>query len=92
MKTLYNLVKARNAKNLTQAAMAELLGIAVPTYTQYETGRNKPNYEMLILISRVLDVSIDYLVDNKRVSSEEQLNEIESDLLVLIDKIRKLKK
>ena len=89
---MYNLIKARNKKNLTQANMAELLSIAVPTYTLYENGRRKPNFETLIKISKILDVSIDYLVENNRDQDiTDDLAQVEIKLNEILEIINKIK-
>lgn len=52
----------------TQKEMGEKLGIATITYFKYEHGENEPNYNTLIKLSNIFNVSIDYLLgkDNER--------------------------
>ena len=47
---------------LTQKEIASKLNIQRVTYSHYETGRSQPSIDTLILISNILDCSIDYLV------------------------------
>ncbi len=49
-------------RNLTQKQLAEVLGIAQNTYSQYETGVNGLPVEMLIALCKFYDVSADYLL------------------------------
>lgn len=52
----------RESKKVTQAGMAEFLGIDRSTYTKYESGKSKPDSDMLIKIADYFGVSIDYLL------------------------------
>ena len=53
---------ARKSKGMTQAALADLLGISQPAYFQFESGKRTPNVPMVIKLCRALDVSADYLL------------------------------
>lgn len=55
---------AREQLNISQIQMAKKLGIAVTTYRNYENTTREPNYDILVNISKVLGVSIDYLLGN----------------------------
>ena len=54
--------KARKAKGLTAQQMAEKLGISIRTYRYYESDTNSPSFEILVPLSDILDISIDYLM------------------------------
>jgi len=56
------LKRARNELGLTQVETAKLLRIDKSTIAKYETGRTEPNLEMLALISRLFQVSADWLI------------------------------
>lgn len=56
--------ETRESKNISQTEMANMLGIAVTTYRNYENTSREPNYDMLVNISKILDVSIDFLLNN----------------------------
>lgn len=70
------LKELRTEKNLSQAKLANLLGIQQKRYSTYETGTAEPSIEMLKQLSAIFNVSIDYLVENdikgKTVYNEEQ--------------------
>ncbi len=55
----------RENKELSQTEMAQKLGIAVTTYRNYENTTREPNYEILVNIANLLDVSVDYLLGNE---------------------------
>ncbi len=54
----------RESLNISQTQMANMLGIAVTTYRNYENTSREPNYDILVNISNTLGVSIDYLLGN----------------------------
>lgn len=60
-----NLKIIRKIKNLTQEDVANKLNIARTTYQSYENGFNEMNYDVLKKISKLFDVSIDYLLENE---------------------------
>lgn len=58
----------REDKDWTQQQIAEMLFINRRTYSSYETGVRTMSPEILIKLSRIHDVSVDYLLgltDNK---------------------------
>ncbi len=57
-----NLKKARTDKGYTQDMMAKKLNISRPTYTRYETGERKPDYETIKKLADILEVSTDFLI------------------------------
>lgn len=56
------LKEVRNEKGLNQKKIATCLNITQQTYSDYETGRTNPDIDTLILISDILETSIDYLL------------------------------
>ena len=54
----------RESKKISQTQMANMLGIAVTTYRNYENTTREPNYDILINISKILCVSTDVLLEN----------------------------
>ncbi len=71
----------RRAMDYTQAEMAHALGIRTARYSKYEVGRSEAPYEVLIKISRLTSVSIDYLVSGEeprrsRRTLREQLRDL----------------
>lgn len=56
------LKKARNAKNLSQQALADIIGKSLNTVGLYERGLRQPSLETLCLLADTLEVSVDYLL------------------------------
>ena len=52
----------RKAKGLTQAQAAERLGVTKAMISAYETSAKSPSLEVLLRLSALYGVSIDYLV------------------------------
>lgn len=66
------LKKARNAKNLSQQALADIIGKSLNTVGLYERGLRQPSLETLCLLADTLEVSVDYLLartDEKRMGN-----------------------
>ena len=55
----------RIKRGLTSKAMAQKLGVANSSYSQYENGKRKPDVLKIKEISKVLGVSSDYLLFGK---------------------------
>lgn len=52
----------RAAKSLSQAELANKLGVMQHTVSKYENNVKRPSFEVLILLADVFDVSTDYLL------------------------------
>ncbi len=58
-----NLKKLRRERNLSQAQLADMLGIARTSYTRYESGAGEMNYRLLVRLADTLETSVDVLLD-----------------------------
>jgi len=67
----------RTKKQLSQKQVAERISVASPTLSGYETGNTTPPIDMLIKLSSVYNVSLDFLVgiERKRTISVDSLKE-----------------
>ena len=58
-----NNLKALRIKNdMTQAQLAQKLGLTKSVISAYETGLRLPSYDILINVARIYNVSTDYLL------------------------------
>ena len=57
-----NLKQVRQDANMTQAEVAERIGVAKNTYCNWELGTREPNIINIKALARLFDVSVDYLV------------------------------
>ena len=55
------LKELRNAKGVSQVAIADILGITDCGYRKYEAGDNEPTMFILIALANYFGVSLDYL-------------------------------
>ena len=87
------LKKARIEQGLTSKQMAEAIGVAPSSYSQYENGHREPDVFKIKEITKVLNISADYLLgieskNKKNVlygrlndTGQQKVNEYISDLL-----------
>ena len=55
-------LECRKASKMTQRQVAQALGVSQPVYQRFETGVFECNYEQLVQLSNIFDVSVDYLL------------------------------
>lgn len=82
----------RIKKNLTQAQLAQKLGLTKSVISAYETGLRLPSYDVLIHIAKIFNVSTDYLLglENENQVDLSGLSEDEvSALMKLIGAMKK---
>lgn len=63
----------RESRHLTQARLAELLGIDPRAYNRWERGGGTPQLDTLAKMADILQVTLDELVGRKPVSNEVKL-------------------
>lgn len=56
----------RTANKMSQKELAERIGIAKSVISFYESGERFPSYDVLIKISRIFNVTTDFLLDVER--------------------------
>ena len=61
-KNIYNL---RKAKGFSQEFMAEQINVSRQTISNWELGETSPNPEQLLLLSKILETSVDNLLGNE---------------------------
>ena len=62
--TMYRRIRdLRHDQDLTQTQLAKILGMSQTGYSKYETGENDIPTEILIRLSQLYNVNIDYLLD-----------------------------
>ena len=81
----------RSRNSLTQAQLAQKLGVTKSVISAYETGLRLPSYDILISISQIFKVSTDYLlgVDHKQDIDLSGLTEEEIVALKALIKVMK---
>ena len=56
----------RTELKITQAQLAELVGIGQSTISEIESGRHQPTIELALLIARALQTSVDNIFEVKQ--------------------------
>lgn len=80
----------RAGKHLTQEQLAHRVGVTKGMISAYETASKAPSLEVLIRLSRVLGVTVDYLVcvDAPRYVDLSALDDSSAALIIaLVDKL-----
>ena len=72
----FRIKEARQAANLTQRQLAEMLGIKDATLSGYEIGAHDPKSNTLIEIARICGVTVDYLLGLNREEEPAEIGEL----------------
>lgn len=75
-----NIKDIRVRKGLTQAEVASALGVSSVVYSRYETGSRQPSIDMLVQMSDIFGVTVDYLL-GRRIAEDSSLSDFEQRLL-----------
>lgn len=59
------LKELRKANKLTQYALAKELGVSTSAIGLWETQKREPDYETMLKISQLFNVTVDYLIGTK---------------------------
>lgn len=71
----------RKQEKLTQPVIAEILNVAINTYSQYENDIRKPSFELLRKLSEFYKVDTMYFTDKQ--IDDEEINRNHDDILKL---------
>lgn len=78
----HRLMELRKKKRLTQAELADILGVARTTYSSYEQGRRTPDVDIQNKIADYFGVTLDYL-HGREVKSENKEENLTSTQLTI---------
>lgn len=65
-KTGQFLKELRNGKKLTQAELAEILGVTNRSISRWENGATMPDFDLLIALAKYYDIEIGEILDGER--------------------------
>ena len=77
IKTGKFIAERRREKGMTQAQLAEKIGVSDRAVSKWETGRGMPEYSLLIPLCRELEISVNELLNGERLSEEEYREKFE---------------
>lgn len=87
------LAELRKRKNLTQDELGEQIGVTNKTVSRWENGNYLPPVEMLQMLSKFYEVSINELLSGERLNAEHYKEKAEEYIVVdLIEKSNEAKK
>ncbi len=72
------LKQLRNEKGVTQQHLAEMLGVSNRTISRWETGRNMPDFDLLLELAKFYDVGVDEILNAEKKTGimEETSNDV----------------
>ena len=73
-----NLRNVRKQRGVTQEELAEILGVSRQAISKWESDGGYPETEKLLVISKTLNISIDYLLNDVSVIEEKEKTEKKS--------------
>lgn len=86
------LKQLRSNKHLTQAQVAQRIGVTTSMVSSYETDIRLPSYEVLIKIANLFGVTVDYLLcrEDKRFLDISTLSDEEAAIVCgMVDILKK---
>jgi len=63
----------RQLNGLEREELGQKIGVSFGTIAAYEQGLREPNFEKLRKLSEIFNVSVDYLVENEAVITENKI-------------------
>ena len=86
------ILENRKKKKLTQSELAKKLKVSNHTISNWENGKSMPSYELLIPLTKELDISITELINGEFESNKEEPNKIVEKTINFLKKIDRDKK
>lgn len=85
------IAEKRKAKSLTQAVLADAVGVTTAFISQIESGSRKPSYGLLIKISHHLDVPLELILSGDINAGDDPSNRLISSAISYLDAEKKKK-
>ena len=82
----------RLRESMTQAQLAQKLGLTKSVISAYETGLRLPSYDILIHIAKIFNVSTDYLLGLENKIEIDLSGLTENEITALLELIKAMKK
>ena len=79
--------QARKAKHLTQETLAELSGLSVSAISRIETGRNSTSLKTLNHLSKILGVTLDYILNDILPEQSTSQKPVISDIVTVLEQL-----
>jgi len=82
-----NLKSIRQERHISQEELAEIIGVSRQSVSKWEQGSGYPEMEKLLVLSKELNVSLDYLMLGEIKSTENNKN-LSNNIMVPTGKLR----
>lgn len=79
----------RKEAGLTQAALAEKLGITDRAVSKWETGKSLPDASIMIELCNLLGITVNELLTGEHITMENYMDKAEENLLEMTQKVEK---
>lgn len=79
----------RKQKKLTQAQLAEELGVTDRSVSNWENGKCMPDYSLLIPLSKELNISVNELISGEKLNETNYEEKCEKNIINIIDENKK---
>ncbi|WP_195540379.1 helix-turn-helix domain-containing protein [Eubacterium maltosivorans] len=81
-----NLKMLRQEKNWTQTDLANHLGVQASAISKYENGKLQLSDQLLVQLSTIFDVSVDFILGNSSLRSKTEKNNLNANSKNNVDK------
>lgn len=78
------IAECRKKQNLTQARLAEMLGITDRAVSKWETGKTMPDSSVMLLLCGILKISVNDLLSGEVVTMDNYNKELEKNLIEMV--------
>ena len=79
------IAQCRNEKDITQEALGEKLGVTNKTISRWENGHYLPDIEMMQLLSKEFNISINELISGEKIKDSEYKEKAEKNLIIALE-------
>ncbi len=87
------IAQKRKEKNLTQAQLAEKLSVSNKTVSKWENGVCMPDYTIIELLCKELDITIQELINGREIiAKEDQKSNDNAPLIFLLGRTQELRR
>lgn len=77
----------RKAKNLTQAALAQKLGVTDRAISKWERGKGLPEVSLMLELCEILEITVNELLNGEKISMDNKNEKNEETLLALAKEV-----
>jgi transcriptional regulator with XRE-family HTH domain len=82
----------RKEKNLTQAQLAEKIGVSVNAVSKWERGLNLPDASIMLELCDTLDISVNDLLNGEKLTPEEQKHKSDINAISILTTKKEVEK